>query len=85
VPLVYQGLIDAGFDSVRNIEDAHEIMKSLFLKVTEEKNGLTITRVLSTTELKTVGYMEYLQHISIWAFDYLNVTIPEPNQQMTIL
>jgi hypothetical protein len=82
VELVYEGLRSAGFDAVRNKDDAHEIMKSLFLKIKEEKNGIKIERVRSTTELKTVEFMEYLQHISTWAFDYLSVTIPEPNQQM---
>jgi hypothetical protein len=82
VDLVYQGLRGAGFDAVRNKDDAHEILKALFLKVKEEKHGIKIERVKSTTELKTVEFMEYLQHISIWSFDYLSITIPEPNQQM---
>lgn len=82
VPLVYDGLKGAGFDAVRNKEDAHEIMKSLFLKVVEEKNGIKIERVGSTTELTTIGFSEYLLHIFTWALDYLNITIPEPNQQL---
>jgi len=82
VPLVYEGLRQAGFDSVRNKEDAHEIMKALFLKVTEEKADIKIEKVLSTTELTTIGFAEYLMNISTWAIDYLGVSIPEPNQQM---
>jgi hypothetical protein len=82
VPMVYEGLRNAGFDAVRHKEDAHEIMKALFLKIAEERNGLKIERVMSTTELKTVGFNEYLLNISVWAFDYLGISIPEPNQQM---
>lgn len=85
VPLVYEGLKSAGFDAVRNKDDAHEVLKSLFLKVKEEKNGIVIEKVLSTAELKTVGFIEYLQNISIWAFDYLGVTIPEPGQTLELL
>jgi len=82
VPMVYEGLKAAGFDAVRHKEDAHEIMKSLFLKLTEERNGVTIERVTSTTELTTIGFAEYLMHIFTWALDYLGITIPEPNQQL---
>lgn len=82
VEMVYQGLKEAGFDAVRNKDDAHEIMKSLFLKIKEAKGVVYIERVQSTTELTTIGFMEYLLHISTWAFDYLSITIPEPGQQM---
>ncbi len=82
VPMVYEGLKAAGFDAVRHKEDAHEIMKSLFLKVTEERNGVTIERVTSTTELTTIGFAEYLMHIFTWALDYLGITIPNPNEQL---
>lgn len=85
VQLVYEGLREQGFDSVRNKNDAHEILKALFLKVTEEKAGITIERILSTTELTNIGFMEYLLNISVWAFDYLGVTIPEPNTQLSIV
>lgn len=84
VDLVYQGLRGAGFDAVRNKDDAHEILKSLFLKIKEEKHGIRIERTKSTTELTTVEMMEYFLHISTWAFDYLSITIPEPNQQMEL-
>ena len=80
--MVYEGLKAAGFDAVRHKEDAHEIMKSLFLKVTEERNGVTIERVTSTTELTTIGFAEYLMHIFTWALDYLGITIPNPNEQL---
>lgn len=82
LPLVYEGLKAAGFESVRNNEDVHLITASLFLKVAEEKNGVKIEKIISTTELSTVGFMEYLQNITIWAFDYLGIKIPEPNEQL---
>lgn len=84
IDLVYEGLRTCGFDSVRNKNDAHEICKALFLKVIDEKNGIKIERVLSTRELTTIGFQEYLLNISVWAFDYLSISIPEPGQQLTI-
>lgn len=85
VPLVYNALRDAGFDSVKTKEDAHMIMRTLFLKTVEERDGMKIEKILSTTELTTVGFMEYLQNISIWAADYLSMAIPEPGQQLRIV
>lgn len=82
VPMVYQGLREAGFDAVRNLEDAHEVMKNLFLKIREERNGVVIERVKSTTELNKEQFSEYLEHITIWAWDYLTITIPAPNTQL---
>ena len=82
VPLVYEGLKESGFDTVRNANDAHEIMKSLFLKVCEEKDGIKIERVQSTTDLSTIEFSAFLLNISTWAADYLSVAIPEPNQQL---
>ena len=82
VPMVYDGLRAAGFDAVRNKEDAHEIMKSLFLKITEEKGDIRIERVMSTTKLTTIGFAEYLLNIFTWAIDYLGITIPEPDTQL---
>ncbi len=83
VPMVYAGLKDAGF-TVRHEDDAHDIMKRLFLTVREEKNGLAVERVRSTTELSTTEFIEYIQMIQVWAMDYLNVSIPNPGEQTEI-
>lgn len=82
VELVYESLKSAGFDAVRSKDDAHEILKALFLKVKDEKNGIVIERIKSTTELNKQEFGEYIDAITVWAFDYLNVTIPAPNQQL---
>ncbi len=83
VPLVFQGLRDAGFDQVKSNEDAHLIMKSLFLKQQIPNNeGEVIEFVKSTTDLKTVDFAAYLLSIFQWAAEYLGVQIPEPNEQL---
>lgn len=84
VPLVYDGLREAGFDSVRTLEDTHEVIKSLFLKVKQESNGMEIERIKSTTELNKESFGDYLDQISAWAYDYLGVNIPAPNEQLEI-
>lgn len=83
VPMVFDGLRDAGF-TIRHTDDAHEVLKNLFLKVREEKGGIAIERVRSTTELSTTEFNEYIQFIQVWAIDYLNISIPLPNEQLQI-
>ena len=39
VPLIYEGLRNAGFE-LRNVDDAHSIIKQLFLKKKEEINDI---------------------------------------------
>lgn len=83
VPMVYQGLRDAGFN-LRHNDDAHEVLKTLFLKVQDEKAGIKIERIKSTTELTTTEFMEFLEAIAVWAYDYLNIVIPNPGEQTSI-
>jgi hypothetical protein len=79
---VYNGLKDAGFESVTNKDDAHEITKALFLKEVEMKGDIKIERVKSTTELNKEQFSEYIDNITLWASDYLNIQIPLPNTQI---
>jgi len=84
IPLVFDGLRDMGFEKIIDKEDAHLVCKSLFLKQDETRNGVRIEKAGSSKKLTTVEFEEYIQHITIWAGDYLNVVIPPPGQQMSI-
>jgi len=57
-------------------EEAHEALKWHFLI----KLGEVLPTVKSTTELTTVEFEEYLAKIRQWAAEFLNVSIPEPNE-----
>lgn len=81
IPLVFEGLRNNGFDDVRDHEDAKLIIKTLFLK-RSVTNGLeTIEIVRGTSELTTSEMMEFISEVQKWASEYLNVYIPDPNQQ----
>lgn len=85
VPLVLDGLKDAGYD-VRTNEDAHEVIKYLFLKKKiANEHGEFIELCGSTATLSTVEFMELIQSVQQWAAEYLNIQIPNPNEQLTIL
>lgn len=84
VPMVTEGLKQAGFDAVRTREDAHLVMKSLFLKhhFTNPDTGEAIEWIGSTKSLKTVEFNLFLEQVWQWAASYLNLVIPSPNEQM---
>lgn len=84
VPLVREGLVNNGFREVKTNEDAHEVMKALFLKrkIKNEESGDIIEINGSTQKLTTVEFMTYLEEIAQWAASYLGITIPQPNEQL---
>lgn len=84
VHLVKEGLQHIGYREVKSNDDAHEILKALFLKrnIVNEENGEVITIPGSTQKLTTIEFMTYTDEITKWAAEYLGVTIPAPNEQL---
>jgi hypothetical protein len=60
-------------------DQIHEALKEKFLKVrvTNELSYIT-----GSSELTTLQFMEYLEKITRWASVYLNLYIPEPNEEL---
>lgn len=70
-------------DEVGDLPEAtHEELKWLFLKYEglNKLSGETEWRVKSTTELSTVEMEEYLERCRVWAYEFLGLIIPLPNQ-----
>ena len=66
-------------------EQTHELLKYKFLKrefITSD--GDILQSIGSTTELSTKEFNEYIESIQIWSAEYLNVNIPDPNEQTEI-
>lgn len=80
--MVRDALNDAGYREVKTPEDAHEIMKKLFLKTKKynRKNGRTKETTGSTATLTTVEFNNYIDEIIQWAAEYLSIQIPLPNE-----
>jgi len=86
VPLVKDGLRDAGYNDVRTNEDAHEVIKYLFLKKKlANGTGGFIELLGSTATLSTVEFMDLISSIQQWALEYMNIDIPSPNEQLQLL
>ena len=83
LPIVKEGLKGVGIEMSK--EQTHELLKYKFLKrefVTSDGDILQI--IGSTTELSTKEFNEYIESIQIWSAEYLNVNIPDPNEQTEI-
>jgi hypothetical protein len=86
VPLVKDGLRDAGYNEVKTCEDAHEILKHLFLKrkLSNENNGDEIVIPGSTAKLTTIEFNTFIDEVIQWAAEYLGITIPLPNEPIVM-
>lgn len=83
IPCIIDGLVEAGYnrsDLSRDI--VHEMLKAKFLtRDLPNDNGEFIPIIKSTTDLTTTEFMEYISDIQQWAQEFLNIYVPEPNEQ----
>ena len=90
VPLIKAGLKEATGETYSN-DQVHDLLKTRFLmyKVKIKDGEFSgddeyLTRIKSTTELSTVEMEQYLEDCRGFALEYLGVTIPLPNENLTI-
>jgi len=86
IPLVLEGLKDIGYNEIRSHEDAHEVLKYLFLKkqIPNENTGEVVEILGSTAKLTTTEFNLFIDQVIQWAAEYLNVQIPLPNEQLQL-
>lgn len=83
IPIVRQGLKEVGIEM--SSEQTHDLLKFRFLKkefVTSD--GEIIESIGSSKELSKLEFNEYIERIQMWSAEYLNVNIPDPNEQTEI-
>ena len=76
VPMCRVGLYNAGYDEIKQNQDAHKALKNLFIPKVDKKSKPT------TTKLTVVEMNQYLESIAKWAAEYLGIVIPTPNQEL---
>lgn len=86
VPMVRSGLYEQGYDDVRTNDDAHDVLKSLFLKkrLVNRVSGDEIPIDGSTTKLSISEFNDYIEEVARWASQYLQIVIPSPNEQFVL-
>ena len=85
IPIVQNCLKEAGH--IMTSESTHDLIKLKFLKealFVNEETGEVIERIKSTTELSTSQFMDLLAEINNFTFEYFGVTLPSPNDDLTL-
>lgn len=87
LPLVQQGLIDATGET-RDLNSIHYQILLPLLSVDREivntDTGQVINEKITSSEMTTTEFMEYILSIQKWSAEFLNINIPDPNQDIKI-
>jgi len=85
IPLMKHGFYNSLGEHV-GTDEIHTFLKNRFLfkEIVNENNAEIIKMPQSTTELTTIQFEEYLDKIREFGLEFLNITIPLPNQELTI-
>ena len=87
IPIVQQGLKDCTGEW-RTAENIHyNILLKMFAPEKEIINidtGECITEKISSSEMTTTQFMEYIMEIQKWSSEFLGVNIPNPNEEILI-
>lgn len=86
VPMVKQGLYEAGYDEVQSNDDAHEVIKHIHLKkrIVSKQTGDTIDIAGSTAKLSIPEFNNFIEDVCRWSAEFLGVVIPSPNQELVM-
>lgn len=81
-PAVLFGLQDAGWEIIDE-EQVHEYCKQAFAarEVINKDTGEVLSLPSSTASMQTAEFNAYVDKIKAFALEYLNITIPEPNEE----
>jgi len=84
IPLVMQGLIELGHDV--NKQDTHEFIKANFNyeEIVNKDTGELFRMTKSTARLNKNDFGVMIEKLKVFASEYLNVYIPEPNEDLTL-
>lgn len=85
IPIISELLQDAT-GTFFSSDETHDVLKSNcnYKELISENTG-EITKIpLSTTELTTLEWLKYIEKIEHFVFDYFNVSLPRPNEQLDL-
>ena len=83
-PAVLAGLRDQGWE-ITDVEQVHELCKAHFASqdVVNPHTGEVVTLPSSTAKMSVTDFSVYVDKIRAFAADYLNISIPDPNEKQT--
>jgi hypothetical protein len=87
IPLIQNGLKESTGE-FRSAKDVHyKILLPLFAPTSEIINtetGECISEKISSSEMTTTQFLEYIMEIQKWAIEFLGIDIPNPNEIIKI-
>lgn len=68
-------------------EEMHSIIGFKFLKreKVDENSGEVFEYIESTTKLSTTDFVVFMDEFIKWSAEHLNIILPSPNEQLTII
>lgn len=83
LPIVKDALRDAGWNNIRTLEDAKDFIKVKFLikEFINEETGEIIQLFSRTSELNKEQFSNLVDDVSVWLWEYFNISLPLPGQQ----
>ena len=84
LPLVQKGLLDATGELRSNDNIHYKILLPLFAPTNEIVNidtGECINERLTSSEMTTTQFCEYIIEIQKWGAEFLGIDIPNPNEE----
>jgi hypothetical protein len=78
-------LRNAGYDEIQEPDDAHEVLKTLFLtRNIPNKDGEFVPKTGSTRKLTTKEFGEYMEQCAKWLAETFGRVVPAPGFQSAI-
>lgn len=85
VPAAFEELRNAGYDEIQEPDDAHEVLKALFLtRNIPNKDGEFVPKIGSTKKLTTKQFGEYMESCAKWLAETFARVVPAPGMQSAI-
>lgn len=84
IPLIQKGILDMGTELTK--EECHDFLKGRFnyAEVINKDSGEYITIPKSTADLSKEEFCTYIEKIQQFASEFLNIVIPNPNEQLSL-
>ena len=84
IPMVQEGFLGVGYKySLSETKTDLKRMFAIHEKINKE-TGEIREYIKETSTMTTVELMDFIEQIQRWAAEYLNIIIPDPNEQLEI-
>lgn len=87
IPLVQSGLKEATGEYFGTNNIHYDILLKMFapeLEIVNKSTGQIMTRQISSSDMTTTQFLEFIMEVQKWASEFLGINIPDPNEEILI-